>query len=369
MKTTGRIAREGKIHFHDASLSVWEEGIPREWDAKEIWERHFKREVFARIVQCLRRLGWTVTMPAIDAHSVKHYGGKVARQSAEAKRFCQKGDLKGDLSTMGRTIDFKMFQSVNCPTRADHEGRYEWNKEACMPYLVRLEMERTRRRIRTHLCNVFTDYAFDSSRAQLHKKPLQYTALERINQRYAESCHFKGANWDQYKTKPGMSFNLQSADRCILEHGQRVWFADHKGRMCEGTALYNINNMWWVMTGRYDFTNVANFDLYTKPPENLRTKRNAKQRSKRLQALLADAVKAMNFERAAVLRDIAFPKGEPLFVVWHDEHQCYHRTEFRGYTKSLVDAGKFTAQEVKAWNKAPNRVLPMAMADEERKAA
>lgn len=56
--TKGRIAREGKIVFHDAELRIWEEGIMAArhaggWAGEQKWEREFKRDVFARIVQTL----------------------------------------------------------------------------------------------------------------------------------------------------------------------------------------------------------------------------------------------------------------------------------------------------------------------------
>lgn len=344
-KTIGRIAREGAVHFGDASLNVWEEGLHPQmtWNDRVAWERQFKHDVFKRIIQTLKRLGWTVQPQTYI-------------RTGHNARFCQKGDLKGDLSICGRHIEFQMFQSVNCPTRPDHEGRYEWNKEAAMPYVIRLEMERTRRRIRDYLLNVFTGYTFDTKRRLFRNKPLQSTALQCIRRHYDESWHFKG-DLSKYTIS---DYNRKSAEGAMLEHGQRVWFADHKGRICEGTAFYNINNMWWVVTGKYDYTNVASFDIYTRPPENIRVKRNERLRRKRLEELLAEATKSMNFERAVLLRDLLFPRGEPLFAVWHREHKAYHKTGFNGYTSDLTHAGKFTAAEVSRWNHAPNKIVPLA---------
>lgn len=365
-----QIKREGRVAFGEASLSVSEEGISaaREtggYAGQKAWERQFKRDVFKRIIQQLRRIGWTCTMPAIEAHDVKHYGGRVARWSAESKRFCQKGDLKADLDISGRCINLKMFQSVNCPTRSDHEGRYESNLEAVMPYQLRLEMERTRRRIRDYLCNVFEGYVFDPKYYSIYRKPLSRTAMERIEQHYSESWHFKG-DWSTYSEQHNNKSiidchngNRRSGDGALLDHGQRVWFFDRRGRIATGIALYNINNMWWVVTGRYDYTNMACFELFARLPENIRVRRNSRLRRQRLEAELAKSVKAMNFERAAVLRDIAFPTKEPLFVVWHDDHKSYHCSGFSGYSNDLNNAGKFTAAEVAGWGRAPNKIIPM----------
>lgn len=353
-KTTGRIAREGSISFGDASLSVWEESIPAPIGAggikaRDAWEKAFKREVFARIVQTMNRLGWTCTMPEIDARDIKHYGGNVARWAAERKRLCIKGDLKADLEVCGRCIDLKMFQSVNTPTRPDHEGRYESDKEAVMPYVLRLEMERTRRRIRDYLLAVFTGYTFDPKSRSAYRRPLSRTALEKIADDYAESWHFKGdmaayLKQNSYTELP--SYNCTSLDGDRIEHGQRVWFKDRDGRVCQGTAYYNINSMWWVVTGRYDARNVSTGEIWTRCPPNPRVKRNASQRRQRLERLLADAAKAMNFERAILLRDLLFPRGEQLYVIKSDQGNWWG-PDGRGYRKDIVDAGKYTADEAR----------------------
>jgi hypothetical protein len=159
-------------------------------------------------------------------------------------------------------------------------------------------------------------------------------------------------------------YNRQSADKKLLEHGQRVWFFDWHGRINTGIAYYNINNMWWVVTGKYGVTNEGCSSLYTRCPDNCRIKRNADRRRKRLEEELNKAVEIMSFERAALLRDILFPGDPQLFVVWHEEHNAYHRSGFCGYTNDKSKAGKFTADEVRGWNREPNRVIALSQSME-----
>lgn len=355
MKTPkGQITRTGIVNFGDASLSVWEEGIK---DARaaggsagaDAWELAFKRQVFHRIVQTLNRLGWQCKQPARDLHAVKHYGGNVERWSAQRKRLCSKGALQGELSLCGRHIEFQMWQGINTPTRPDHGGRYESNKEACAPYLLRLEMDRTRNRIRDYLCAVFSGYTFNPKNTSIYRKPLQTTALQAIEEHYAKSWHFKGTNWDQYKAQPGMKYNLKSADGVMLEHGQRVWLLDSKGRWIKGTAYYNINNMWWVTLNRYQYTNRCVSDLHTQCPQDLRKKANTRTRRQRLESLLAQAIKAMNFERAALLRKVLFPTSEPLYVIQSVKDGAYFAPNYSGYRNNIIDAGKFTRNELKPY--------------------
>jgi hypothetical protein len=346
------IDRTGAVNFGDASISIWEEGISAArneggYAGEKAWSLQFKRQVFARIVQTLRRIGWTVG-PWDKTDQYKCI--------ALNHRTCSKGDLKGELDMSGRCIKFEMWQDVT-PSENRSGGRYDFGKEARMPYVLRLEMERTRRRIRDYLCNVFTEYTFKAPEKKLGAYPGGTGAAEWIEQQYRDSWHFKG-DWPGYLEKnPYMQNNRSSADGCQLEHMQTVWFADWRGRICRGTAMYNINNMWWVVAGPYEVRNLASFELYTAAPDNLRVKRNADRRRKRLEAELAHAVKAMKFERAAQLRDILFPGDQQLFNVWHNEHQLYHRAGFSGYTADQSQAGKFTADEVRGWDCAPNKVI------------
>ncbi|MBR8344699.1 UvrB/UvrC motif-containing protein [Burkholderia ambifaria] len=351
--TKGRIERTGSIVFHDSKLAVWEEGIPSEWSAARVWERQFKRDVFARIVQALNRLGWVCIVPP---KLVERHG----KRFAEDYRYCRKADLQAELSLSGRCIDFEMWQDVQNGDNPNG-GKYDFDKERRMTYMQRLEMERTRRRIRDYLLNVFTGYEFQPAK-EPKRGPNGVTALEWIDAHYKASWHYKPAlgrpDGDE------SSYNNRSADGGIVRHGARVWFADRKGRVVTGVAHYNINNMWWVVTGKYDLHNECSSSLYTRRPENIRMRRNADLRRTRLERELSRAVEAMNFERAAILRDIAFPGNPALFNVWHTEHQVYHCSNFRGYTADRNKAGKFSADEVRGWNCAPNKVIQITQVAE-----
>jgi hypothetical protein len=346
-KTTGRIDRTGSVCFGDASLSIWEEGLAPArnaggFKAADEWEKAFKRQVFLRIVQTLNRLGWTCKVPPKEEKQ---------NSASFALRFrdCSKGDLKGELSVMGRSIDFKMWQGINTPTRPDHGGRYESNLEGCMPYVLRLEMERTRRRIRDYLCNVFTGYTFDpKSRSIYRNNPTAKTAMEMLSEMYAESSHFRGVDWEGWKAKGYMDCNRKAVDGVLLEHGQRAWFKDSKGRIRTGIAYYCSNSSWRFVTGRYGFEYTHTGDIWGKCPDALRLKRNGRLRRTRLEQELKAAVKRMDFKRAEVLKCILFPTG-PLYAIYSVKDDLYFAIGYCGYRKSLADAGHYTREELKPY--------------------
>lgn len=70
-------------------------------------------------------------------------------------------------------------------------------------------------------------------------------------------------------------------------------------------------------------------------------------RRKRLEGELAKAVKAMDFDRAKVLKRILWPEPEPLFHII--KQGAYFRPNYCGYTDSQVDAGKYTKAELKPY--------------------
>lgn len=277
MLTIGRIDRTGEVHQGDASISVWEEGIcvaraAGGYEGAQRWERQFKRDVFARIVQTLRRIGWTVG----PWDETEHY-----KAIALNHRSCSKGELKGELALCGRHIEFKMWQGVNTPTRPDHGGKYEWNKEACAPYLLRLEMQRTRNRIREYLCNVFTGYTCAQPR----------------------DC---GQRLDARSDKELSSWRRADADGNTLSHGAVRWCRDRKGRLIRGRVYGGINGMWTLVygPGRGDQTTHSARQYFGYQPGMPRRSVDPGVRAKRLKAELEKAIKAENFERAVVLRDV-----------------------------------------------------------------
>lgn len=360
MMTIGRINRAGTITFGDATLSIYEEGISAArasggYAAEKAWCRQFKREVFARILQTLNRLGWACTMPEISEHDVKQYGGNVARWSAESKRLCQKGDLYADLDVSGRCIGLKFFQSVNAPDRPDNGGRYQDDKEKHMPYVMRLEMERARRRIRDYLLNVFTGYVFKPSGPKIGVNGA--TALEYAKHSQRSSGHYVERLGRASFNSPDNGF---TRDGVAIEDGAKVYAITSAGRVIYGAAYYGLNGNWMVVTGTHGIEWAYHRELYAACPGDPRVKRNSGQRRRRLEGELAKAIKAMNFERAAVLRDILFPGNPPLFAIWHTESNVYHRAGYRGYTSDLSQAGKFTADEVRGWDRAPNKVIQIS---------
>lgn len=351
-----KVTREGKIILGDASMSIWEEGLGGSNQERDAWEELFRKQVFSKMVWFLRKLGWTTEIDADDFADTKaRHGLKFAQQWCSRKRLCSHGDLKGEIDVTGRCIDFKMWQGVNTPTRPDHGGKYESNKEAVMPYLLRLRMERTRRRMCEYLTHVIDGYVVeDKSPKARYVGPGGMTAMQAIADAMRSSCHYRP---ELGRASFSMDRNNLSGDKQRLENGMKVYAREWSGRIICGTAYYNLNDQWWLETGRYGYRSVSAYEIYVNTPDDLRMKRNERLRRDRLEGELAKAIKAMNFKRAEVIKNILFPPNTQLYVVKHPEGK-YHCSNFSGYTNNVIDAGKFTMEEAKRYAQ-DNELIPL----------
>jgi len=311
--------RSGEIRIHDSSLSIWEEACDDSL-----------RGVFDDVIRALRRFGWRVGR---DEQAHRRY-----RIISKDFRYCRHGELEAALRISGRCIEFEAFQNVVNVSNLNG-GRYDIGKMKRMPYLFRKRTELTFKKLIEHLTS---KYGYGVKYPKPERGPGGITGREWVERRYLESWHTK-----PYLGRPDWHCdgNRQTNDGHLLEQGMPVYFIGYDGRIGHGTAMYNLNNMWWVLAGKYAVYNIACFYLFAERPANLRVKRNERQRRRRLEAELASAVKRMDFARAETLKRVAYGV-EPTFMIWSKKNSAYFGSMFCGYRSSPVDAGKYTKQEI-----------------------
>ncbi|WP_164272415.1 UvrB/UvrC motif-containing protein [Stenotrophomonas sp. B1-1] len=299
-------SRTGVVSFGDASLNVWEDpGMPLTFG--NAWERQFKADVFARIVQQLNRMGWVCEIPT---DLIERYGINFARRD----RYCRKGDLHAQLSVGGRHIELKIWQELHNVSNCNG-GRYDFDKEKRMPYLLRLQMEHTRRRLRDYLVNVFDGYTF---------RPPEITSPNPCPLAYFNQ------HWDgEYERKRGThrfdrgadgwpsdnalgSWSRKDADDAVLQHGDVRFLRDSQGRLRRGRVYGGINGMWMLVygPGHRDHAHKSAGEFFSFVPGMQRKAVPAYHANKRLQQELTLAINSQNFERAIVLRNLIAQRAE-----------------------------------------------------------
>ncbi|WP_158810279.1 hypothetical protein [Beijerinckia sp. L45] len=324
-RLTSRPPRAGlALNIHDTHLGIWQD------DANDPL---FEQVIFAGLIRHLRRRGWTV---GPDADIVKNY--PILRRY---RRFCRKGELLATLEVNGRSIQFEVW-SENWIQKNRNGHRHDFDKREKMPFLTRLRVDLEFGKIETWLQK---HGPFETTNRNLQRRGPHFgglTALQYIEREYATSIHK-----DKTSGRPVCDYaykNGTSADGDRIEQGATVWFADKTGRINRGTAYFGINCMWRVVAGRWRLESFSASQIFTRQPEDLRRKRNEQRRRGKLEALPASAVGAMEFERAAKLRDILFGRAD-IFLIWHREHGAYYRSNHSGYTTDRISAGRYTRDE------------------------
>lgn len=314
--------RKGEVRVHAESLGVWEEDVTTT----------FERKVLGGLVVFLRGRGWHVMR---DPHTKKHY-----RLISESHRLARKRPLFCKLDCSGRCIELRFWSTDFPSTRPDNVGHeYESDIRNRMPPTTRRRLDVEMKAVWLWLAERF-GYTVDRD----HDPRVQRTALEVIQADYATSWH---TDKELGHPRPSASAT-ESGDKGKIEQGATVWVRRHNGRVVRGTAYFSLNNTWNVVIGEYERISVPNWDVLTRPPENLRRCVPSDIRRDRLEHERRTAVENEDYDRAKLLRALLFG-SQPTYLVCTSKHPgpCnYYATNSRGYA-TKANAGRFTAEEAR----------------------
>lgn len=160
-----------------------------------------------------------------------------------------KGHLKfkAEIYPAGFKLEFYQDAVFSNP----NGGYYDFDKLKKMPYLVRLNFVATRNSI----CKLLESKGY-TNKAKPHFK----YAVDEVLFRIRDSCHFeKGQDTIGYTPE---DYNNKDRDKKTIYNGQMKYFRGYDGRLRKGIVYHNINNMWWVIVNKFEFTNIASFNLF-----------------------------------------------------------------------------------------------------------
>lgn len=339
-------ARKLDIGLHDTTINILGD------DAND---PTMKSEIFGGIIRLMRRRGWTA---AADQQILKHH-----RCISSSYRLGRRGTLRCSIQICGRNVEIE-FWAETWPLSNPNGQRYDFDKRERLDYLDRLRVDLETRKIIEWLSGCAAVSIKPSRSAIVGERRVDVTAEEYIRRAYAAGWHSDKVLGRPVCNQPS---NWKSRDGGKIEHGARVWFIGGDGRIRRGTAYYNINNMWWVVENRFRLHNIAAFEIFAAAPENLRRKRNERQRRDRLERLIASAVRASDFGRAALLKRVAFGDAAT-YGIWSSKEgrHCYYRANYSGYTSDAIAAGRYTWDEAVAEVRRVPHLLSIAMPDGSR---
>ncbi|WP_431030030.1 hypothetical protein [Lysinibacillus sp. LZ02] len=172
----------------------------------------------------------------------------------------KKGDLlfKAEIYPAGFKLQF--YQEV--VTQNPNGGYYDFDKYQKMPYLIRLQFIVTRNAV----CNLLEAEGYTNK-----AKPQFKYAMDKVLFSIRDSCHFEeGQDTDGYTPE---DYNNKDRDKKAIFNGQMKYFRGYDGRLRRGIVYHNLNNMWWVIVNKYEYRNVASFNLFDVEPGQMPERR------------------------------------------------------------------------------------------------
>jgi len=235
-------------------------------EVKDRWsKRQPHYQILHRILNFMEVRGFKVGR---DPHYEEHY--KIISKN---HWYGRKGDLefKAERYPVGWKIDF--FQNIVFENKAG--GYYDFDKYEKMPYMIKLIFQNEARHIKEFLEGLG---CVDISNEEYK------LASDKIKFSYIDSCHYPQKSMDEFELSDlngqtdNYSYNREDRDKKIIYNGEIKYFRDWNGRLSRGIVYRNLNNMWWVITNKYERRNVADFELFDPTPEDFKVRRLKKVR-------------------------------------------------------------------------------------------
>lgn len=201
--------------------------------------------ILHRLLNFLRSRGWCVMNDdSVDKIIRKdHFYGK-------------KGNLEFVCHRYPRGFEFEFYQDIVFENA--HGGKYDFDRFNKMPYIVKLVYLNETRRMKSFL---------ESLGCVDISKPVYELAEGKIKQHFIESWHHPQESMDfKLSDLDGQTCRHNNGidrDKKVIRNGEVKYFrCSISGRLLRGKVYHNINNMWWVMLNKYNYRNIADFELF-----------------------------------------------------------------------------------------------------------
>lgn len=306
--------RTGRLRFYETTLQIWEE--PK-CDTFGPYAQDFMDRVFKPIIGFLRKRGWTVEP---DPNG-KHY-----KSIAKYMWIANHGDLRLKLHQSGRTIEMNSYQEV--VTEHPNGGQYDSKPFTKMPYLIRKRFTCEARALIERLTarhgypvDRLAGRDGDPLASRIEQTARHGSAIPPTEDPLASFNDCWDSEWDKKRgthrferdetgwparsQMNGYGWNGGGCDRhgVYIEPGSVRYWIDYNGYVMRGRAYPNMNSMCVFVYGPDQWTQCDSTSLFVPQPGQSLRKVKGYGAGPVLKRLIAEAVKAENFERAAILRD------------------------------------------------------------------
>ena len=163
-------------------------------------------------------------------------------------------------------FSLKFYQEVNIENK--NGGYYDFEKFEMMPYLIKCQYLL----IRKSICELIEKNGFENDADSEFKY-----AIDKVMHKIKKCNHYKeGKELPEYEIP---DYNARDKNERKLKNGETKYFRDRKGRLKRGVIYHNINNMWWVVLNKFEYTNIASFDFFDIEEEEKPLKRRLQRKT------------------------------------------------------------------------------------------
>ncbi|EHQ88252.1 hypothetical protein [Desulfosporosinus youngiae] len=185
-----------------------------------------------------------------------------------------KGDLefKAERYPVGWKIEF--FQNIVFEN--PHGGEHDFDKYEKMPYLIKLLFLNECR----HIAELLVNLGYENQSKPVYKlsedRIKEHIVTCTIGVKFKDPSEFNLGDYVCSSSK--YSYNITDRDGKVIQNGQIKYIRYFDGRLRRGRVYHNINNMWWIVFNKFDYSNWACFELFDPTPEDYKARRLKKDR-------------------------------------------------------------------------------------------
>lgn len=232
-----------------------------------IWPRDIRKwkhnSLYHQCLECLRKIGFTVTK---DPRIEKDY-----KILSKFHMYGEWKSLEVDIEIYEAGFKFEFYQNLNTGDRVPGHGKHCFDKWKLMDYLMQKRFEYVVNRLRMLIEN-----SFETILELVDRQILAEAAI--LN--HVQNNHWRSGNATSLCEIAGtdrvssydLSYNFVDRDKKPIRSGD-IKYLRINGRLMRAQVFHNINNMWWILLDKYQYTNEACFRLFDPTPEDFANRR------------------------------------------------------------------------------------------------
>lgn len=248
------------------------------------------------MLDALSRAGFTVTK---DPRIEKEY--PILSDSHDAGSH---GELKFESNYYPLGFKFEFYQDVVFEN--SNGGKYDFNKESKMPYLIKKRYQLAIKKLEHTALQLGFKYRESARKVNPAKYPLEAFNIQwDMGEMARGTLRFDRGPHGWPSDKEINSWCRKDADGMILDHGDEKYLRDSKGYLLRGRVYGGINGRWMFVYGKNpsDVTHASAYEFFSCNPSEVNRKVSPYRKAK-LSRIKDEAIKTDNFEKAALIRDL-----------------------------------------------------------------